>query len=182
MKAQTREVKQLLNQWDRIVEKNGVLYCSNADSHGKKHQQLLLPASLQDELLKGVHDQCGRQGLERTEQLVRERCWWPGLHNDVKKYLSECELCVVAKGPYLTDKTPMTSIIATKLLEVLAMDFTQLEPASDGRENVLVLTDVFTKFTVAVPTRDQRASTAFKTLVREWFLVYGVPKAKENSF
>lgn len=176
MKAQTREVKQLLNQWDRIVEKKGVLYRSNADNHGNKHLQLLLPAGLRDELLKGVHDQCGHQGAERTEQLVRERCWWPGLHDHVKKYLSECERCIVAKGPYLTVKTPMTSIIASKPLEVLAMDFTQLEPASDGRENVLVLTDVFTKFTVAVPTRDQRASTVVKTLVREWFLVYGVPK------
>ena len=89
----------------------------------------------------------------------------------MKKYLSECERCVVAKGHYLAVKTPMTSIIATKPLEVLAMDFTQLEPASDGRENVLALTDVFTKFTVAVPTRDQRASTIIKALVREWFLM-----------
>ena len=70
------------------------------------------------------------------------------MHSDVKKYLSECERCVVVKGPYLTVKTPMTSITASKSLEVLAMDFTLLEPAPDGRENVLVLTDVFTKFTV----------------------------------
>ena len=175
-KAETSGAKKLLNQWDRIIEKEGVLYCSNADNHGNKRLQLLLPNSLRDEFLKGVHDECGHQGSERTEQLVRERCWWPGLHDYVKKYLSECERCVVAKGPYLPVKTPMTSIIATKPLEVLAMDFTQLEPASDGRENVLVLTDVFTKFTVAVPTRDQRASTVVKTLVRDWFLVYGVPK------
>ena len=39
----------------------------------------------------------------------------------------------------------MGSIIATKPLEVLAMDFTQMEPATDGRENELVLTDVFAK-------------------------------------
>ena len=175
-KAETRGAKQLLNQWERIVEKKGVLYRSNSDNHGNKHLQLLLPYSLHDELLKGVHDQCGHQGSERTEQLVRERCWWPGLHDYVKKYLSECERCVVAKGPYLPVKSPMSSIIASKPLEVLAMDFTQLEPASDGRENVLVLTDVFTKFTVAVPTRDQRASTVVKALVREWFLTYGVPK------
>ena len=62
------------------------IHRSNADSHGNKHQQLLLPTSLHDELLKGVHDQCGHKGLERTEQLVHECCWWPGLHNDVKKY------------------------------------------------------------------------------------------------
>ncbi|KAL9978581.1 hypothetical protein ACROYT_G016115 [Oculina patagonica] len=49
------------------------------------------------------------------------------------------------------DALSRISIIAAKPLEVLAMDFTQLEPASeDSRENVLVLTDVFTKFTVAI--------------------------------
>ena len=30
-------------------------------------------------------------------------------------------------------------------LEILAIDFTVLEPAADERENVLVMTDVFTK-------------------------------------
>ena len=176
LKAETRESTQFLNQWDRITEKDQVLYRTNSDNHGNKHVQLLLPDSLRDELLRGVHDQCAHQGVERTEQLVRERCWWPGIHKFVQKYVSECERCVVAKGPYLPTKTPMSSIIASKPLEVLAMDFTLLEPATDGRENVLVLTDVFTKFTVAIPTRDQKASTVVKTLVCDWFLVYGVPR------
>ena len=67
-------------------------------------------------------------------------------------------------------------IIATKPLQVLAIDFTQLEPTSDGQENVLVLTDVLAKFTVAVPTRDQKAVTVAKALIRECFMVYGVPQ------
>lgn len=41
---------------------------------------------------------------------------------------------------------------------------------------MLVMTDVFTKFTHAVPTRDQKAATTAKVLVREWFRRYGVPK------
>ena len=80
-KAETSGAKKLLNQWDRIVEKKGVLYCSNSDNHGNKRLQLLLHDSLCDELLKGVHDECDHQGLERKEQLIRERCWWPGLHD-----------------------------------------------------------------------------------------------------
>ena len=39
-----------------------------------------------------------------------------------------------------------------------------------------MLTDVFTKLTQAVPTRDQRAKTVAKTLVKEWFVRYGVPE------
>lgn len=53
--------------------------------------------------------------------------------------------------------------------EILAIDFTLLEPASDGRENVLILTDVFTKYSQAIPTRDQRTSTVARMLVQQWF-------------
>ena len=60
------------------------------DSHCIKHWQLLLPASFCGEILKDVHDQCGHQGAECTEHLVRERCWWPGLHNYIRKYLFCC--------------------------------------------------------------------------------------------
>ncbi len=38
------------------------------------------------------------------------------------------------------------------------------------------MTDVFTKFTQAFPTRDQRADTTNKILLREWFLKYGIPE------
>ena len=70
----------------------------------------------------------------------------------------------------------MGNLIATQPLEVLAIDFTLLEPSSDGRENVLVMTDVFIKYTCAVPTKDQKAATTAKVLVKEWFQRYGVPK------
>lgn len=50
-----------------------------------------------------------------------------------------------------------------------------LEPTRSGLENVLVMTDVFTKYTLAVPTRDQRAETVAQVLVVEWFYKFGVP-------
>ena len=38
------------------------------------------------------------------------------------------------------------------------------------------MTDVFAKFTQAVPTRNQEAVTVAKVLVHEWFQRYGVPE------
>lgn len=46
----------------------------------------------------------------------------------------------------------------------------------DGREHVLVMIDVFSKFTQALPTRDQIASIVTRVLVQEWFYHYGVPE------
>ena len=71
---------------------------------------------------------------------------------------------------------PVKSFLATLPLEVVHVDFTILEPISDGQENVLVVTDVFTKFTQAFPTHDQKAYTTAKILLREWFMKYTVPE------
>ncbi|CAG2220737.1 unnamed protein product [Mytilus edulis] len=69
----------------------------------------------------------------------------------------------------------MGHLIANRPLQILAIDFTVLEPAH-GKENVLVMTDIFTKFTRAVPTKDQKADTVANVLLTEWFCVYGVPE------
>lgn len=61
-------------------------------------------------------------------------------------------------------------------MEILAIDFTVLEKRSSGIENVLVLTNVFTKFTQAIPTSDQRAATVARALIKEWIVRFGVPR------
>lgn len=53
------------------------------------------------------------------------------------------------------------------------MDFTVLDPSSNGRENVLLFTDVFPK-SVAGPTQDHKALTVARALVKEWIHKYGV--------
>ena len=165
----------LLAMGQRIVEHDGALYRHITTPGGIQREQLLLPSCLKETTLRGLHDEAGHQGVERTEALVRERCYWVGLREDVKRWVERCERCTVSKMPQVKTKTPMGRLSATRPLEVLAIDFTVLEPASDGRENVLVITDVFTKYTVAVPTRNQRADTVARILVNEWFLVFGVP-------
>lgn len=50
-----------------------------------------------------------------------------------------------------------------------------MEPTHNGMENVLVMTDVFSKYILAFPTHDQRASTVAQVLVTEWFPKFDVP-------
>ncbi|GFO16843.1 Pol polyprotein [Plakobranchus ocellatus] len=58
---------------------------------------------------------------------------------------------------------------------MIAIDFTQMEMSSDGRDTVMVITDVFSKWAMAVPVRDQTARTVVRVLIEEWFTVFGVP-------
>ncbi|XP_056609057.1 uncharacterized protein LOC130426352 [Triplophysa dalaica] len=175
-KSLSRAVKCLLKQWSVIKERNGVLYRVVADSSEGSCWQLLLPKCLREQALSSVHDVLGHQGIERTIGLLKQRCFWSGMYEDVEAWVKKCQRCILTKMPQPKVRAPVKAFLASRPLEVIAVDFTVLEPASDGRENVLVVTDVFTKFTQAFPTKDQKADTTAKILLKEWFMKYGVPE------
>ena len=154
------------------------LCCPYMDPKLGELKQLLLPATLKEKVITSLHDDMGQQGLERSLQLIRGRCYWPKMYSDVENWIKNCERCALAKMPNPRFRPPMGSLLATGPLEILAIDFTVLKPGTDGRENVLVMTDVFTKFIYAVPTRDQKATTTAKVLV----MVFQVWNFRQNSF
>ena len=75
-------------------------YRSDRDATGVHGLQLLIPECLQSEVLRGLHDYAGHQGGERTEALVRERFYWPGIRSSVQDWLAKCKRCTLAKMPY----------------------------------------------------------------------------------
>uniref|UniRef100_A0A3B4XMP5 Gypsy retrotransposon integrase-like protein 1 n=1 Tax=Seriola lalandi dorsalis TaxID=1841481 RepID=A0A3B4XMP5_SERLL len=172
----SRSTLTLLQQWDRLVERDGILYRRVFRPDGAEAVlQLLLPSALIATVLTQVHQEHGHQGVERTLALLRSRCYWPCMSTEVARWCQTCERCQVAKDVRPKAASFMGHLLASRPNEILAIDFTTLEPAQNGVENVLVLTDVFSKYTVAIPTRDQRASTVAKVLVSEWFYKFGVP-------
>ena len=58
-------------------------------------------------------------------------------------------------------------------MDLLCLDFTKIDPSRTGKENVLVITDTFSKFSITVITPNQKALTVAKVLVDKWFHVYG---------
>ncbi|KAG1952465.1 interleukin-1 receptor accessory protein-like 1-A [Pimephales promelas] len=166
----------LLRQWDRLEERSGVLYRRVFRPDGAEVVlQVVVPVSLKEEVLTKVHQEHGHQGIERTLELLRQRCYWPGMSVDVSKWCQACERCQVAKDTRPPNSSLMGHLLASRPNEILAIDYTMLESTQSGIENVLVMTDVFSKYTLAVPTYDQRASTVAQALVVEWFSKFGVP-------
>ena len=101
------------------------------------------------------------------------------MYREVKDYIDICERCAMGRAPVI--HTTSNYPLASRPLEILAIDFTKMETASDGKEDVLVLTDVFTKFSLAIPASNQETVTIAKVLVRDWFQRYRVPQRIDSD-
>ncbi|KAJ8044512.1 hypothetical protein HOLleu_07281 [Holothuria leucospilota] len=169
------EARLLARQWDKLVLRDGVLHRRVQDTQGECKLQLVLPACHREEAFKGLHDDVGHPGVDRTTDLVRSRFYWPKMQSFVEESCRNCEQCVRRKAK-AHRAAPMVSITTTRPLELLCMDFLKIEPDSKNTQNVLVLTDHFTRYAFAIPTRDQKATTVAKALWEHVFVHYGFPE------
>ena len=173
-KVKLRPVRRYLHQFKRLVFRQGVLH-RVYEQDGAKYHQLILPLEFRAQAMELLHDQQGHQAMEHRLQLVRERFYWSTLLQDVTRWVKNCKQCQTAKGPYVDPDPAQGSIVANKPMDLLCIDFMKVDPSKNGKENVLVMTDAFSKFNVAVVMPNQQAKTVAKALVDKWFYVYGIP-------
>lgn len=117
----------------------------------------------------------GHMGIERTLDLVRSRFFWPRMAADIETKIKTCNRCVRRKA--LPERSaPLVNIKTTRPLELLCMDYLSLEPDQSNTKDILVFTDHFTKFAIAIPTANQKAKTVAKCLWENFIVCYGIPE------
>ncbi|KAJ8375581.1 hypothetical protein SKAU_G00061610 [Synaphobranchus kaupii] len=157
LRKELPDVALWLREWDRLELRRGVLYRSRQDQ-GNMTYQLALPADLRTTVLRSLHDDMGHLGRERTLDLARSRVYWPKMSTDVEEKIKTCECCVRRKTPP-EKAAPLVNITTSRPLELVCMDFLSLEPDRSNTKDILVITDHFTKYAVAIPTWNQKAQT-----------------------
>lgn len=82
---------------------------------------------------------------------------------DVKEWTKTCLQCVCAKaGPEV--RAPLVPITTSKPFEVVGVDYLSLGCLDDWYPYILVMTDLFSKYVLPVPTKDQSANTTARAL------------------
>ncbi|KAL7841971.1 hypothetical protein SRHO_G00236600 [Serrasalmus rhombeus] len=97
------------------------------------------------------------------------------MFNDVKAWCEQCGRCCLRKTPTAGLRAPLVSIHTNAPLELFCIDFLTVEKSKGGFENILVVTDHFSRWAQSYPTKDQRAETVAKVLWRNFFCKFGFP-------
>ena len=101
----------------------------------------------------------GHMGQDRILSLFRERFYWPALSKFVIRKVKESMQCLQCKGPHIQEHAAMGSLNASQPMELVRIDYLGLEEWKGKYANILVNTDVFTKYAWDIPTRNQSAVT-----------------------
>ena len=166
------ELKSLIRNRKLLTLKHGVLYKRSKVDARTKHL-LVVPPSHRQRALEGCHDQVGHLGQDRVLDLLRDRFYWPGMHVDVVSYINSCPRCLRRKSQ--PDKAPLVNIETSQPLELIHLDYLKIEPSKGNIENVLVITDHFTRYAQAFPSKTQTALATAKLLWNNFILHYGFP-------
>ena len=92
---------------------------------------------------------------------------------DVASYINSCPRCIRRKTQ--PDTAPLHNIEATQPLELIHLDYLQIEPSKGNIENVLIVTDHFTRYAQAYPSKTQTALATAKLLWNNFIIHYGFP-------
>jgi transposase InsO family protein len=176
-----QQIEKTFTKEDQIMKRNfksfrikrGILF-REIEENEEKIEQLVVPECYRQDILKGLHTDIGHPGIERTTRLIRQRFFWPGMTSDIENLVKQCDRCLRRKSATNT-RAPLVNINTTYPLELVCFDFLSLETSKGGYSNILVITDHFSKFAIAVPTRNQTAKTTAEAFFSNFIVKYGIP-------
>lgn len=163
-----------------FVMQKGVLYRHYRLSSGKIVQQVVVPRKLRSQVLQLAHESlmAGHQGIKRTIDRVLGSFYWPGVQEEVKRYVRSCDICQRAYPKGKVGKAPLgvMPLIDTPFERVAIDIIGPLKPVSrNGNRYILTMVDFATRYpdAVALPAID--SATVTEGLV-EMFSRVGFPR------
>ena len=92
----------------------------------------------------------------------------------VKESVRACDRCIRRKAVG-GKSAELVNITSSSPMEIVCLDYLSLERSKGGHENILVITDHFSRYAQAIPTRNQTAKTTARVLFDNFIVHYGFP-------
>jgi len=136
--TQEKEVVQVLKKENGLTwEEDGVVYIEG---------RIYVPNNkkIKEEILKENHNSVdvGHPGQHRMLELIKRIYWWPGLKEDVKKYIQECFKCQQNKVQHQRKAGELHLLKIPKgPWQEISIDIIEPLPKSNGMDTIVVIVD-----------------------------------------
>ena len=134
-----------------------------------KHNQVLLPKHLVQELLESLHDKANKHpGISKMFIEVRQKYYYPGIAKIVTKWVQGCETCIKDKRIPKSSITPELLSLPEWDLgpeDAMQIDLLPNLPPSGSYENIVTAMDVFSRYLFAYPVTDASATNKAKVII-----------------
>lgn len=141
--------------------------------HGNR---LVVPALARWRLIQMHHDDIGHVGFQKCMDLIKKDYWFPKMTRFIRKYVTACLHCAYGKGDH-GKKEGKLFPIPKPTEPMLMVHVDHLGPfckTVKGYQYMLVITDAFSKFVIAEPTRTVNSVETIRTL-KKIFSLFGYP-------
>ncbi|XP_057201512.1 uncharacterized protein LOC130561305 [Triplophysa rosa] len=150
--------------------RNNRLYRVAQDAQTKEDiTQLLVPKSRREMLFQAAHcnPMAGHLGQTNTLNRLMARFFWPGIHDNVRRWCASCRECQLVNPP-ATPKAPLRPLPLMQVpFERIGMDLIgPLERSARGHRFALVIVDYATRYPEAVALRNISAKCVAEALFR----------------
>ena len=137
----------------------------------------MVTVTLQDTVLKKLLDESGHLGVKKTLDKIKERVYWTGYEDDVRRWIQECGLCQRRNAAQPPAVAPLGTISAQKPFKKLTWDILgPLPVSSKGAKYILMVTDIFSKWVEAFAIPSTGAEVIADKLVKEVICRFVVPE------
>ena len=156
-----------------FIKEEGVLYRLWIED-GRTFKCILVPQVLQDSMIILAHDYSGHNSSRRTYNCLKRQYYWPGIRKQIFRHCKKCKECVLQNqgqpekcfGHFDSPDLPM---------EFIRMDLVGPihPPSSRGNKYVLMVMDMLTGSTIAVPIKNKNAEMICEAYRDNVYCVFG---------
>ena len=176
------EVLAYWSRWDELSIKNGTLYRKWFQRDGSRPNFLkrVLVVGRKEILnqLDLMETGGGQLAAEKTLARIRKSFWWPTIRTDVERKAIWClnrahqsteekQKRAVCQAPF--DPGIRFSTVAVDIMGPVT------RATSTGAKHVLVMTDLFTLYAIAVILVSTNSADVAREIVENWVLTFGFP-------
>ena len=159
-----KEVVQALKKEDSLTwEEDEVVYM-------EERIYVLNNKKIKEEILKENHNlaDVGHSGQHRILELIKRTYWWPGLKEDVKKYIQGCFKCQQNKVQYQRKAGELHPLEIPKgPWQEISINIIGPLPKSNGMDAIVIIVDRFTKMIRLKTTTTNISSEGIAKIYRD---------------